>query len=258
MRRFRLLLEFDGTPFHGFQYQDGLPTVQGAIQDALKTLANEEITSFEMAGRTDAGVHALGMVCHVDLNNKKLKLINILDGLNCLLRPHIAVREVAHVSEDFQARFKAEARHYHYKVLNRRAPSPVYEGRAAHVKYPLDVELMRREAAVLVGRHDFSAFRSVECQAKSPVTEVLHLNIRQEGELLTFDIKGVAFLHNMVRIIVGTLIDIGRGQLPEGTMQHLLDVKKRTSGGQTMPPYGLYFYEVTYPEDGYTVFQTCR
>ncbi|MBI1363531.1 MAG: tRNA pseudouridine(38-40) synthase TruA [Proteobacteria bacterium] len=257
MRRFKLLLEFDGTPFHGLQKQDGLPTVQGEIERALKTLANEEITSFEMAGRTDAGVHARGMVCHVDLHNDRLQLINIKDGLNCLLRPHIAVREVAHVDEKFQARFAATARRYNYKILNRRAHAALEDNRAAHIKYPLDIDLMRKEAAVLVGRHDFSAFRSNECQAKSPVTEILHLNIVQEGELITIDIKGVAFLHNMVRIIVGTLVDIGRGAMPAGTMKALLASKQRTDGGRTMPPCGLYFMDVDYPENLFTVFETC-
>jgi tRNA pseudouridine38-40 synthase len=257
MRRFKLLLEFDGTPYHGLQKQDGLPTVQGALEKALKTLANEDITTFEMAGRTDAGVHARGMVCHVDLHNDRLKLINLKDGLNCLLRPTIAVREVAHVDTRFQARFLATARRYEYKILNRRAHPALEANRMAHIKYPLDVALMRQEAAVLVGRHDFSAFRSHECQAKSPVTEIVHLNIHHHGEVLTLDIKGVAFLHNMVRIITGTLVDIGRGALPPGTMQALLASKQRTAGGRTMPACGLYFMEVDYPPDAYTVYEVC-
>lgn len=244
MRRIKLTLEYDGGPFYGFQRQNNLPTVQGALEAALLKLTGETIT-LQTAGRTDRGVHAKGMVSHFDTASS-LKLYNFRDGLNALTPPGISVVKAERVADSFQARFGCTGRVYEYLIFNRRSPSPLWAGRVAHIKKKLDVTLMRAAAASLVGTHNFSSFRSSECQAKSPITTVRRIHIRKRGELIVVQVEGIAFLHNMVRIMVGLLVDIGLGRRPLSDVQKLLTTHNRSASAATMPACGLYFMKAEY------------
>jgi tRNA pseudouridine38-40 synthase len=246
-RRLKLTFEFSGAPYHGLQIQPHLPTVQGDLEQAWEKLTGSPVQDFAVAGRTDRGVHAYAMVAHLDTDSR-LHLFSIKEGLNSLLRPRIAVREVAEVPPEFHARASAQSRRYRYLILNRREVSPIWQHHAAHVPYPLDLERMRREAKAALGRHDFSSFRTSECQAKTPVTTLLGLELTPlDHDRLAVDVHGTSFLHNMVRILTGTLVDLGRGRL-QTSMADILTARDRAAAGKTLPPHGLYFMGVTYPD----------
>jgi tRNA pseudouridine38-40 synthase len=242
--RIKLVLEYDGTPFAGWQRQDHAVTVQGVVQDALKKLTGQDKT-VHAAGRTDAGVHASGQVIHLD--HEGLSLRAFIHGVNAHLRPWpVAVLSAEAVPETFHARFSATQRRYCYRILHRPAPSPLRAHRVDHYAGPLDVAMMQAAAEVLVGRHDFSAFRCSSCQAPSAVKTLDEVRIEALEDEIHLHFAAKSFLHNQVRIMVGTLLDIGRGHRTlEGLHQALITGDRRLAG-TTRPPQGLTLVGVRY------------
>jgi tRNA pseudouridine38-40 synthase len=244
MRRLKLVLEYDGTAYHGWQLQPGLDTIQGALEGALSRLARAPVPVIG-AGRTDAGVHALGQVasCTADL---RLDDAALRRALNALLPRDIVVRGVETAPPDFDARRSARSKLYRYTLLMRESRSAL-EGRTSlHVPYALDLEAMTRGAALLVGTHDFSAFRAGSCVARTPVRTVTQAAWRAAGELCRFEIVGNAFLQHMVRIIVGTLLEVGRGKRSPADVATILDSRDRRRAGKTAAPHGLCLVAVEY------------
>jgi tRNA pseudouridine38-40 synthase len=243
--RWKLVIEYDGTNFVGWQRQDNGPSVQEAMERAVKAFCGEETTVW-CAGRTDAGVHALGQVAHVDIE-KATTARTVRDAVNQHLKPlPIAVLEAEPVDEHFHARLSAKRRHYRYHIVNRRAPLAVERNRAWHVPYALDADAMHDAAQTLVGRHDFSTFRASLCQAKSPVKTLDELLVARHGEAIEITARARSFLHHQVRNMVGTLSLVGRGKWTRADVAAALDAKDRTKGGPTAPPEGLYLVEVGY------------
>jgi len=211
MPRYKLTIEYDGTPFVGWQVQDGGPSVQGVIAAAIAAFADEQVT-VHGAGRTDAGVHALGQVAHVDLR-RDWRADQVRDALNAHLRPHpVAVLRVEQVPARFDARFSASCRHYLYRIVNRRADLALDRNRAWRVARPLDAAAMQVAAQVLVGRHDFTTFRAAECQARSPVKTLDRLDVEGDGEEVRLRVAARSFLHHQVRSMVGSLVLVGEGK----------------------------------------------
>ncbi|HVO15348.1 MAG TPA: tRNA pseudouridine(38-40) synthase TruA, partial [Alphaproteobacteria bacterium] len=211
MPRYRLTLEYDGRAFVGWQRQDNGPSVQAALESAIRKFCGETAT-VHAAGRTDSGVHALGQVVHVDLV-KDAPTDTVRDALNAHLRPQpVAVLDAAVAAPDFHARFSAIERRYRYRIVNRRAPLALDLGRAWHVSVPLDAAAMHEAAQLLVGHHDFTSFRAAECQAKSPVKTLDALDVAREGEEITCAARARSFLHHQVRNMVGTLKLVGEGK----------------------------------------------
>jgi len=244
--RWRLTLEYDGGPFMGWQRQDHGPSVQQALEEALERMTGEH-AAFTAAGRTDAGVHALAMAAHVDVT-KPLTPHRLREGLNALVRPHpISVLEVGEVPDDWHARFSCVGRRYRYRILNRRAPPALDLGRVWHVSVPLDVEAMSEGAAHLVGRHDFTTFRSAQCQSDSPVKTLDRLEVTRKGEEIHVEAAARSFLHHQVRSMVGCLAMVGRGQWRPAEMKRALKARDRAALGLNAPPQGLYFVEAVYP-----------
>jgi tRNA pseudouridine38-40 synthase len=252
MPRYALRIEYDGRPFSGWQRQPTLPSVQGALEAAVARLAPEGVAVFG-AGRTDAGVHAVGQVAHIDLP-KRWDPFRLSEALNAHLRPNpVAVTAAAEVAEDFNARFDAIERRYRFRVVARRAPLTEDRGFAWRVNHPLDPEAMRAGAAHLIGRHDFTTFRSSLCQAKSPVRTLDLLEIEElpypGGREFRFHLRARSFLHNQVRGIVGTLERVGIGAWPPGRVAEALAARTRSACGPVSPPDGLSLTEVRYPAD---------
>jgi tRNA pseudouridine38-40 synthase len=245
--RWRLTIEYDGGPFMGWQRQEHGPSVQQALEEALERMTGE-VAVFTAAGRTDAGVHALAMSAHIDVT-KPLTPHRLREGLNALVRPHpIAVLDVAPVDEDWHARFSCVGRRYRYRILNRRAPAALDRGRVWHVAVPLDVEAMEQGAAMLVGRHDFTTFRSAQCQSESPVKTLDSLDVSRVGEEIHVRAAARSFLHHQVRSMVGCLAMVGRGQWRPEDIRKALEARDRSALGLNSPPHGLYFVEAIYPE----------
>jgi tRNA pseudouridine38-40 synthase len=246
MSRFRLTLEYNGGPFAGWQRQEGQPSVQGAIEDAIFKLSNERVT-LTGAGRTDAGVHARGQVAHFDLT-KDFPPETVRDALNAHLRPApIAVIEAAAVAPDFHARFGAIVRHYEYCILNRRAPPALDAGHVWHVSHKLDAEVMHVAAQKLVGKHDFTTFRSISCQAKSPVKTLDRLDVARQGDEIVISASARSFLHHQVRSMAGTLKLVGEGKWTAKDVARALEACDRTACGPVAPPEGLTLIRVDYP-----------
>ena len=246
MTRWRLTIEYDGGPFMGWQRQDHGPSVQQTLEEALERMTGER-AAFTAAGRTDAGVHALAMPAHVDVA-KELTPHRLREGLNALVRPQpVSVLDVEQVAEDWHARFSCTGRRYLYRILNRRAPPALDRGRVWHVAVPLDVEAMQAGAAMLVGRHDFTTFRSVHCQSDSPVKTLDRLEVKRLGEEIQIEAGARSFLHHQVRSMVGCLGLVGRGQWTPGDIGKALEAKDRAALGLNAPPHGLYFAEASYP-----------
>jgi len=244
--RWRLTIEYDGGPFMGWQRQEHGPSVQQTLEEALKRMTGEQ-PAFLAAGRTDAGVHAIAMSAHVDIA-KELTLHRLREGLNALVRPQpISVLEVESVANDWHARFSCVGRRYLYRILNRRAPPALDTGRVWHVAVPLDVEAMREGAAHLVGRHDFTTFRSAQCQSHSPVKTLDRLDVARVGEEIHVEAAARSFLHHQVRSMVGCLALVGRGQWQSADMLKALEAQDRSALGFNAPPHGLYFVEAIYP-----------
>ena len=245
MPRYRLMVEYDGGPFAGWQRQENGPSVQAALEDAIFKLSGERVT-VTGAGRTDAGVHALGQVAHFDLG-KDFPPEKVRDALNHHLRPApVAVIDATLAGLDFHARFSATARHYLYRVLCRRSPPVLERGRVWHIVRELDAQAMQDAAQFLVGQHDFTTFRSSECQAKSPVKTLDHLEVRRVGDEIHIEARARSFLHNQVRSMVGSLKPVGEGKWQPRDMRTALDAKDRARCGPVAPPDGLYLVRVAY------------
>ncbi|HXW70543.1 MAG TPA: tRNA pseudouridine(38-40) synthase TruA [Methylocella sp.] len=249
MPRFKLTIEYDGTPFVGWQRQDNGLSVQEAIETAVAALSGE-ISQIRGAGRTDAGVHALGQIAHVDLTREWRGDV-LRDGLNAHLRPHpIAILGVEVVAPAFDARFSATCRHYLYRIINRRAPLTVEGGRAWLVPRKLDAAAMRKAAAMLIGRHDFSTFRASECQAENPVRTLDRLDVVRAGDLIEVRASARSFLHSQVRSMVGSLEYVGAGKWSVDDLLAALDACDRRRCGRVAPPEGLYLAGVDYERSG--------
>ncbi len=248
MPRYKLTLEYDGTPYKGWQRQDGLPSVQQAIEEAMAEFTRHPVTVFA-AGRTDVGVHALGQIIHVDLEADwtPFKIVDATNGLLKLAGQPVAVISAEKAADDFDARFSAVKRHYRYRIINRQGNLTVDTLRAWHVKRPLDIKAMNDAAGVLIGHHDFTTFRSTECQAKSPVRTLDQLEVKrvnhQEIEIVC---SARAFLHNQVRSLAGSLKLVGQGKWTKADLLAALEAKDRKACGPVAPACGLYFMKVDY------------
>jgi len=245
MHRYKLHLEYDGTPFVGWQMQENRPSVQSRLIEAVKAFSGEDVIP-RGAGRTDAGVHALGQVSHFDLA-KDWEPDKVRDALNAQLRPDpISVLNCERAAEDFDARFSAKARHYLYRIVDRRAPLALERNRAWGVFRPLDAEAMHEAARTLIGNHDFTTFRSTECQAPSPVKTLDRLEISRHGEVIRIEVSARSFLHNQVRSMVGSLKLVGDGRWTKRDLKQALEARDRNACGQVAPPCGLYLVKVDY------------
>jgi tRNA pseudouridine38-40 synthase len=245
MPRYKLIIEYDGGPFVGWQAQYNGVSVQGVLADAMAAFAGERAMLYG-AGRTDTGVHARGQVAHVDLG-KDWDTDTVRDAINFHLRPQpIAVLAVERVADTFDARFSAIKRHYLYRIVNRRADLALEQNRAWRVPRPLDGAAMHAAAQSLVGRHDFTTFRSTECQAKSPVKTLDRLDVERDGDEVRVTASARSFLQHQVRSMVGSLIHVGEGKWSAGDLAVALAARNRTACGQVAPPQGLYLVQVDY------------
>jgi tRNA pseudouridine38-40 synthase len=245
MPRFKLILEYDGAPFVGWQRQANGVSVQETLETAIFAMTGERAVAHG-AGRTDAGVHAIGQVAHVDLT-RAWQPWRLSEGLNAHLVPHpVAVVRAESAAPDFDARHGASARNYLYRIVNRRAPLTFDRGRAWRVKPLLDAEAMHAAARVLVGRHDFSTFRDAQCQAKSPVRTLDRLAARRVGDEILIEASALSFLHRQVRSMVGSLVDVGAGRSSASDLEAALEAADRSRCGQVAPACGLYLARVDY------------
>ncbi|MCB2263058.1 MAG: tRNA pseudouridine(38-40) synthase TruA [Candidatus Thiosymbion ectosymbiont of Robbea hypermnestra] len=244
--RIAMGVEYDGDAFHGWQIQDNRRTVQGALERAVGGVADHRVR-VHCAGRTDAGVHAIEQVIHFDTRARRSERSWVL-GTNVNLPPDVNVLWAGPVSPEFHARFRAIARHYLYRILVRPTRPSLLRNRVVWVHRALDLDAMRRAAPALVGEHDFTSFRALGCQAKSPVRRMHYLALERRGELIELRIGADGFLHHMVRNIAGVLMAIGQGDRPASWVGELLRLRDRRQGGVTAPPQGLYFLRADYPE----------
>ena len=246
MTRFRLIVEYDGRPFMGWQRQGHGPSVQAVIEQAVKDVTQEEAV-VHAAGRTDAGVHAEAMAAHVDIT-RAITPFRLMEALNAKMRPHpVAILECAEVAEDWHARFSCLGRRYVYRIVNRRAPLALDQGRAWRVIQPLDAAAMHEAAQILVGTHDFTTFRSVHCQSASPVKSIDRIAIQRFGDDIEVDVAARSFLHHQVRSMVGCLVLVGQGKWRTADLKAALEAQDRAALGFNAPPDGLYFIAAHYP-----------
>ncbi len=251
MPRYKLIVEYDGTNYAGWQKQDDQPTIQGALKTAIFKLCGADVDVIG-AGRTDAGVHAIAQVAHVDLS-RPMDTFKIMQGINFYLftpeenvNNRIAVLHAEQVPDDFHARFSAKKRHYLYRIINRRARLALAATRAWHVVEDLDIDAMNKAAQYLIGDHDFTSFRDTECQAKSPLKTLEQLEVRRVGEEIHVITGARSFLHHQVRIMVGTMAMAGKGRWQPEDVKKALEAKNRSAAGPTAPPDGLYLTRVDY------------
>ncbi|PWB58259.1 MAG: tRNA pseudouridine(38-40) synthase TruA [Bradyrhizobiaceae bacterium] len=245
MPRFKLTIEYDGAPFVGWQRQEAGLSVQGVLARAVAAFCGEEVT-VHGAGRTDAGVHALGQVAHVDLA-RDWRSDRVRDAINAQLRPYpVAVLRVEKAADGFDARFSARKRHYLYRIVNRRADLTLDRGRAWRVPRALDAAVMHAAAQQLVGRHDFTTFRAAECQAKSPVKTLDRLEVARAGDEIRIHAAARSFLHHQVRSMVGSLVLVGEGKWRARDLAEALAARSRKACGPVAPPDGLYLVSVEY------------
>lgn len=246
-QRVALTVEYDGSRFNGWQLQRGSEStsVQSVLEQAVASVADAHLR-LHCAGRTDTGVHATNQVVHFDSPNER-EIGSWLRGCNANLPETVAVRSATLVAPDFHARFSATARRYRYLIYNRAVRASIGARYLTWVRQPLDSDLMHREAQALLGERDFSSFRASSCQSKTPMRHVEFIDVTRHGDIVLVDIQANAFLHHMVRNIVGTLIAVGKGRVGAGWMAELLELRDRTRAADTAPPYGLYLVGVTYP-----------
>ena len=245
MTRFKLTLEYDGTPFVGWQIQENGISIQGQLKNAIAAMTGCDVMPAG-AGRTDAGVHARGQVAHIDLD-KSWQATKLREGLNYHLKPDpIAVLQVEEVDEEFDARFSAQQRHYRYLIINRRAMLTLDHLRAMHVPRPLMPEEMQRASEMLIGQHDFTTFRSIHCQAKSPVKTIDEISVQRDGDTIIIDCSARSFMHNQVRSIVGSLVEVGIKRWTVEDFKNALEACDRSRCGTVAPAHGLYFMKVDY------------
>jgi len=246
MPRYKLVIEYDGSPFCGWQFQGNAPSVQQSIEEALARFCGHA-ARIQGAGRTDTGVHATHQVAHVDLE-KELPADTVRDATNAHLRPHpIAILSAERVDGSFNARTSAIGRHYIYRIVNRRSPLALASGKAWHVKWPLDAAAMHEAAQVLVGKHDFTTFRAAECQAASPVKTLQRLDVERMGADIRIYASARSFLHHQVRSIVGSLQMVASGRWTKAQLQAALESRNRSRCGPMAPADGLYLVGVDYP-----------
>jgi tRNA pseudouridine38-40 synthase len=245
MPRYKLLIEYDGAPFVGWQVQHNGVSVQSVLTAAVAACCGEDV-HVQGAGRTDAGVHALGQVAHIDLA-KPWDTDTIRDAINAHLRPHpVAVLAAEPVADDFHARFSARQRHYVYRIINRRPDLTLEIGRAWRAPRPLDAPAMHEAAQGLVGRHDFTTFRAAECQAKSPVKTLDRLDVDRDRDELRIHASARSFLHHQVRSMVGSLVQVGEGRWSADDLARAFEARDRKACGPVAPPDGLYLVRVDY------------
>ena len=245
MPRYVLVIEYDGTPFSGWQRQVGALSVQQVVEEAIEKMSGEPVV-IQAAGRTDSGVHALGQVVSFDLS-KEWDPFRIREALNFHTKPHpIAIVEAGAVPDSFEARFSATARHYEYRILNRRGRPALDERRVWHCPVTLDADAMHAAAQLILGKHDFSTFRAAECQAKSPVKTLDRLDVSREGEMIVVRASARSFLHSQVRSMVGSLKLVGDGKWTLRDFRDALDSADRSRCGPLAPPEGLYLVKVDY------------
>lgn len=247
MTRFALTLEYDGRPFMGWQRQDHGPSVQQVVEQSILSITQQDVR-VHAAGRTDAGVHALGMRAHFDLETR-LTPFRLMEGINAGLRPHpVAVLACDIVADDWHARFNCIGRRYVYKITNRRAPLTLDKGHSWQVAPPLDAGAMHEAAQILVGQHDFTTFRSVHCQAQSPVKTLNSISVTRFDEEIEVEVAARSFLHHQVRSMVGSLKMVGTGKWTGDDLREALEARDRRALGFNAPPDGLYFVEAVYPD----------
>ena len=244
MPNYKIILEYEGTKFVGWQQQENGNSIQGAVQDALFKLSGNKTNVFG-AGRTDAGVHAYAQVASFKLE-KEIETDVIRDGLNQHLRPNlISILVAEKVDEEFHARFSAKKRWYEYRIVNRRSPLTINANRAWCVHIKLNFEEMKIQSSFFIGKYDLNAFRSSDCQSKSTIKTIDNFEIKQNDENIIITVSAKSFLHSQVRIMVGTLVDIGKGNINK-TIEAIINSKKRESAGQTAPAKGLYLKRIEY------------
>lgn len=248
-RNIKLILEYDGSRFFGFQRQIGKPTIQAALEESLSKLFNRPMKIAAAAGRTDAGAHATGQVVNFKVDST-LSPDKIREGLNALLPKEIAVKRAEEVPPDFHARYSARSKIYEYRVLNSQVRSPLLNGRAWHYRYPLNIAAMKKAARKLLGRRDFKSFQAAGSSAKNSVRHVRHLAITQSKGLVLFTVEADGFLYHMVRNLVGTLLEVGRGTFSLSELQTLTKKRDRTLAGPTVPAQGLTLVSVSYESAG--------
>ena len=245
MTRYRLTVEYDGGPFVGWQRQDNGPSVQGALEDAIEGLSGERVT-VTGSGRTDAGVHSLGQVAHFDLD-REFPAGKVRDAINHFLRPDpVVVLEAAVAPDDFHARFSARQRHYLFRILNRRSPPALENGKVWHISHALDAGAMHAAAQALLGSHDFTTFRAAECQAQSPVKTLDRLDVSRRADEIHIEASARSFLHHQVRSFVGSLKLVGEGKWQPRDLKAALEARDRRACGTVSPPDGLYLVRVDY------------
>lgn len=244
--RYALGVEYDGTDFHGWQFQDGVRTVQGCLEQALSRVADHPIR-VHCAGRTDSGVHATGQIVHFDTQALRSERSWVL-GTKVNLPSDVSVNWARLMPDAFHARYSAIGRQYRYLIVTRATRPAIQRNLAVWSHRPLDVSCMHEAGQALVGTHDFSSYRAQQCQAKSPVRTLTRLQVSRHGDQVVIELSADAFLHHMVRNIAGVLIAIGRGDQPVGWAGQVLDYRDRSLGGVTAPPQGLYLVRVTYPD----------
>ncbi|AJP71443.1 tRNA pseudouridine(38-40) synthase TruA [Sphingomonas hengshuiensis] len=246
MTRFALTVEYDGRPFMGWQRQDHGPSVQQAIEDAAFAVTGERV-AVHAAGRTDAGVHGLGMRAHLDIA-KDIAPFRLMEALNARVRPHpVAILDCVAVADDWHARFSCVARHYEYRIVQRRAPLTWERGLAWRIAADLDAEAMHAAAQILVGRHDFTTFRSAHCQADSPLRTLDRLDVARSGDRVVVLASARSFLHHQVRSMVGCLALVGQGKWSAADLRAALGARDRAALGLNAPSDGLYFVRADYP-----------
>ncbi|MEZ5647788.1 MAG: tRNA pseudouridine(38-40) synthase TruA [Alphaproteobacteria bacterium] len=248
MTRYKFVIEYDGRPFVGWQRQQNGPSVQAALEEAVYRFCGERIT-VTGGGRTDTGVHALGQVAHLDLN-RDVTGNRLRDAVNAHLRPlPVAVVAAMPVNPEFHARFSAIGRRYLFRILSRRAPPAIEEGRVWWVPQSLDAEVMHTAGQILVGRHDFTSFRAAGCQATSPIKTLNSLRVFRHGDEVWLEVLARSFLHNQVRIIMGTLCQVGLGRWPASAVEKALTARNRSAAGPTAPAQGLYLVAIHYEDE---------
>jgi len=245
MRNIKLLIEYDGTNYHGWQVQPNAVSIQETIQEKLEIITQNR-TKVIASGRTDAGVHAMEQVAHF-FTESRLDLSNIQRGLNSLLPPDIAVREIDEVAEDFHSRYNAKSKVYRYIILNQGSPSPLYRNFSWFIPLALDISEMKRTVQCLIGRHDFSSFKASGCNSRNPIREVHSVSVDMNPKgLIVFEIEANGFLKQMVRNIVGTMVDVGKRKISPKEFQEIFLSGHRKKAGVTAPPQGLFLVKVKY------------